>query len=59
MENNEIVLKTLKDVNAPMRAGDIAEKAGIDKKEVEKAIKKLLADNKIISPKRCFYDIKK
>jgi predicted transcriptional regulator len=59
MENSEIVLKTLKNSDTPMKTGDIAEKAGIDKKEVEKAIKKLLADNKITSPKRCFYKLSK
>ncbi|MDP4207863.1 MAG: MarR family transcriptional regulator [Bacteroidota bacterium] len=58
METNEIVLKTLKDAGAPLRPGDIAEKAGIDKKEVDKAIKKLVAEEKVISPKRCFYAAK-
>jgi predicted transcriptional regulator len=55
MDANELVLKTLKDSAAPMRPGEIAEKAGIDKKEVEKAIKKLVAESKVMSPKRCFY----
>lgn len=59
MDANEIVLKTLKDNAAPMKAGDIAEKAGIDKKEVDKAIKKLVVENKVTSPQRCFYASKK
>ncbi|HEX2936242.1 MAG TPA: MarR family transcriptional regulator [Bacteroidales bacterium] len=41
-----------------MRPGEIAEKAGIDKKEVEKSIKKLVTEGKVFSPKRCFYAIK-
>jgi predicted transcriptional regulator len=59
MDANEIVLKTLKDAGSPMKAGDIAQKAGIEKKEVDKAIKKLAAENKIESPQRCFYAPKK
>lgn len=59
MDANEIVLKTLKDSGTPMKAGDIAQKAGIDKKDVDKAIKKLVAENKVESPQRCFYAPKK
>lgn len=59
MDANEIVLKTLKDSGTPMKAGDIAQKAGIDKKDVDKAIKKLVAENKVESPQRCFYASKK
>jgi predicted transcriptional regulator len=59
MNSNEKVLKTLSSSNEPLKAGDIAEKAGIDKKEVDKSLKALIAESKIISPKRCFYEIKK
>ena len=57
MNVNEKVLNTLKESGEPLKAGDIAEKAGIDKKEVDKAIKELKNDNRITSPKRCFYAI--
>ena len=43
----------------PMKAGEISEASGIDKKEVDKVIKKLVTDGKLHSPMRCFYDIKK
>lgn len=33
--------------------------AGLDKKEVDKAIKKLKTEEKIYSPKRCYYEAKK
>jgi len=59
METTDKVIKTLKDAGKPMKAGEIADASGIDKKEVEKAIKKLVADSKLHSPMRCFYDIKK
>ncbi|QKG79777.1 helix-turn-helix domain-containing protein [Tenuifilum thalassicum] len=59
MDTNEKVIETLKSAGKPMKAGEIAEASGVDKKEVDKAIKKLVAEGKIESPKRCFYDIKK
>lgn len=42
-----------------MRPGDIATATGMDKEEVSKIIKKMVADGKLYSPKRCFYDLKK
>ena len=59
MEATDKVIQTLKSAGKPMKAGEIAEASGIDKKDVEKAIKKLVADSKLHSPMRCFYDIKK
>lgn len=57
MDIKELVLNTLKESQDPMKSGEIAEKANIDKKEVDKAIKQLKAEEKIISPKRCFYSV--
>jgi len=59
MEFTDLVIKTLSEAGKPMKAGEIAEKAGVEKAEVEKAIKKLKKDEKIWSPKVCFYDVKK
>lgn len=58
MDANEKVIQTLKSAGKPMKAGEIADAAGIDKKEVDKAIKKLVAEGKLHSPQRCFYDVK-
>lgn len=52
----EKVLKVL--AAGPMKAGEVAAATGIDKKEVDKIIKKLVAEGKVDSPKRCFYGIK-
>lgn len=57
MDAKEAVLKALKDVGKPLRPGDIAEAAGLDKDAVSKAIKELKKEEKIDSPKRCFYGI--
>lgn len=56
--STEKVLQALKKSGKPMKSAEIAEAIGIDKKEVDKAIKSLKADDKIISPKVCFYQAK-
>lgn len=53
----EKILAALKSKGA-MKAGDIATELSIDKKEVDKAIKALVKEEKVFSPKRCFYDAK-
>ncbi len=58
MEAKEIVLKTLRESEKPLKGGEIAVQAGIEKKDVDKAIKQLKTEELIFSPKRCFYDAK-
>ncbi|NJE09802.1 MULTISPECIES: HTH domain-containing protein [Thermococcus] len=55
MAEVELVFKVLKEAGKPLKSKEIAELAGIDKKEVDKAIKILKKEGKIISPKRCYY----
>ncbi|MDO9511010.1 MAG: HTH domain-containing protein [Bacteroidales bacterium] len=55
MDTQQKVLDTLKDSDKPLKSGEIAELTGIDKKEVDKAIKALKTAEKIHSPKVCFY----
>ena len=57
METKEKVLDTIKNAGKPMKAGEIAEMSGIEKKDVDKSIKKLVAEGLLHSPARCFYDI--
>ena len=59
MENVELVFKTFMESEKPLKGGEVAEISGLDKKEVDKAIKLLKKEEKIISPKRCFYEAKK
>lgn len=54
----EKILKVLAEKGA-MRPGEIAAAAGVEKAEADKVIKKLVKEGKVISPKRCFYDLKK
>jgi len=56
MDIKDLVLKTLIESEQPLKGGEIAEKSGVDKKDVDKALKKLKDEELIFSPKRCFYD---
>ena len=58
MDNQEAVLAVLKKSSDPLKAGEIAEITGIDKKEVSKVIKQLVNEGKAYSPKYCYYDLK-
>ena len=53
MENKEKVLQVLKEAGEPLNAGKIAEISGIDRKEVDKAMKVLKEEGAIVSPVRC------
>lgn len=57
MDIQEKIIKVFEDAGEALRPGDVAEKAGLDKKEVEKAIKKMKDAGTLHSPTRCFYDI--
>jgi predicted transcriptional regulator len=59
MDTIEIVFKMLGETKDPLKAGEIAVKSGIDKTEVDKALKKLVKEERVISPVRCFYAVKK
>jgi biotin operon repressor len=59
MEFEKIVLDTLRKSTEPLKGKEIADLTGIDKKDVDKAIKKLKNEEKIFSPKNCFYAVKK
>ena len=59
MESKDAVIQAMEKSGRPMKGGEIAEVSGVDKKEVDKVIKKLVAEGKVDSPVRCFYAIVK
>ncbi|OFX49471.1 MAG: MarR family transcriptional regulator [Bacteroidetes bacterium GWA2_30_7] len=59
MEHSEQIISAIKKAGKALKGGEIADLTGIDKKDVDKVIKKLKAEEKIFSPKVCFYDVKK
>ena len=58
METKELVLKTLQESGKPMKSAEIAAQTGIDKTVVDKAIQALKKEEKIVSPKVCYYSPK-
>ncbi|MFH1160467.1 MAG: MarR family transcriptional regulator [bacterium] len=58
MDINEKVLNALAKAGKPMKSGEIAELIKADKTDVDKAIKTLKKEEKIVSPKNCFYQVK-
>ena len=53
METKDRVLATMNEAGEPLNAGKIAELSGIDRKEVDKAMKQLKDAGAIVSPVRC------
>jgi DNA-binding IscR family transcriptional regulator len=54
----EKVFDTLKSAGKPMKAAEIADAAGLEKKEVDKAMKQLKTEGRIESPKVCYWQPK-
>lgn len=48
--------KVLKALSTPKKAGEVAEAVGVDRKDVDAIIKKLVKEGKVESPKRCYYE---
>lgn len=55
METATKVHEILKSSAQPLKVAEIAEKLGVERPEVDKAIKQLKKEEKIFSPKNCFY----
>ena len=58
MDNLDKIIKTFKSSKEPLSAGDIVKKTGLEKKEVDKILNALKKEQKIISPKRCYWTLK-
>lgn len=58
MEVNDKIIEILTLKGEPMKSVEISETSGIEKKEIDKAIKKMVSDDILESPKRCFYQPK-
>lgn len=56
METTEKVLKAMKEAGKPVNAGKLAELTGLDRKDVDKAMKELKSIGAIVSPKVCYWE---
>lgn len=54
----EKVFETIKAAGKPLKAGEIAAASGLDRQEVDKAMKVLKAEGRIESPKVCYWQPK-
>ena len=59
MNNYDVVLEYFKNLKTPVSAGTIAEETGVDRKEVDKIMKKMKDESVIVSPKRCYWEFNK
>ena len=58
MEAIDKVLEVIKNAGEPINAGKVAELSGLDRKEVDKAMKQLKDNGSIVSPRRCYWSVK-
>jgi DNA-binding IscR family transcriptional regulator len=55
MDTKALVMKALNESDKPLKSAEIAVKAGLDKAEVDKMLKVLKKEDRITSPKVCYY----
>jgi chromosome segregation and condensation protein ScpB len=58
MEAKDKVLEAMKAAGQPLNAGKLVEITGLDRKEVDKAMKQLKTEGSIESPKMCYWQPK-
>jgi uncharacterized protein YaaQ len=56
--SKEKVMAALQSAGKPLKAGEIVDLTGLDRKEVDKAMKALKDEGAIVSPKVCFWQPK-
>ena len=56
METKERVLQVMREAGEPVNAGKIVELSGIDRKDVDKAMKQLKEEGAIVLPVRCKWE---
>ncbi len=56
--SKEKVLEAMSSAQKALKAGEIAELTGLDKKDVDKAMQELKSEGLIVSPKRCYWQPK-
>jgi hypothetical protein len=55
MDDKEKVLEVMRAEGQPLNAGKIAELGALDRKVVDKAMAQLKKEERIVSPKRCYW----
>lgn len=58
MDAAEKVLEAMKAAGEPLNAGKVTEITGLERKVVDKAMNDLKKTERIVSPKRCYWEPK-
>jgi predicted Zn-ribbon and HTH transcriptional regulator len=58
VEATEKVLHVMKKAGEPLNAGKVVDMTGLERKEVDKAMNELKKSERIVSPKRCYWEPK-
>lgn len=58
MEDKNKILEVMSNAGKALKSGEIAELSGIDKKIVDKIMNELKKEDRILSPKRCYWEPK-
>ena len=58
MDNVQKVLDAMKAAGKPVKAGELVELTGLERKEIDKAMKALKKEELIVSPVRCAWEPK-
>lgn len=59
MDNYEVVLDCFRQAEKPLSAGQIATSTGLERKDVDKVMTRLKKEEQIISPKNCYWELKR
>lgn len=59
MEIESIIIEAMQKAGKALSAGQVAELTGKDRKDIDKAMKKLKESGQIESPKMCYWQPKK
>lgn len=54
-----IISEVMQNAGKAIKASEIAERSGIERKQVDKILKEMNRENLIISPQRCYWQLKK
>jgi DNA-binding IclR family transcriptional regulator len=58
MDDKNKVLEAMSNAGKALKSGEIAELSGLDKKTVDKIMNELKKEDRIVSPKRCYWEPK-
>ena len=59
MDIQELVLQVMNKAGKALKAGELVDLCGLTRPEVDKALKQLKKEERITSPKVCFWEPKK